>query len=178
MNRSNAGFTLLELIITITVIVLLVALALPNAQTMINRNRLVAKTNDIVTAINLARSEAVTRAANAGACPSADGAICSAGDWDLGWIVWVDANGDAAYTPGEEVRVSNIASSGNVNERVTVVAGGNVNNGITFTPLGMTTLAGPGIFTLTHTNAMQNRQITVSPFGQITTVCAGAACPP
>lgn len=160
----------MELIITITVIVMLVALALPNMQSLINRNRLVGKTNDIVTAVNLARSEAVTQSAIAGACPSADGFNCTANDWDLGWIVWVDANGDGAFNLGEEVRVNNTGTSGRADERVTVVSSGNVANGIIFTPTGMTTMVAPGTFTVTHPTTAQGRLVTLSQFGQLTTV--------
>lgn len=167
----------MELIITLTVIVLLVALALPNFQTLLNRNRLIGKTNDIVTAINLARSEAVSQGVAAGACPSLDGINCTAGAWNQGWIVWADTNGNAAFEVGEEVRVNNTATSGNAAEVVTVAASGNINAGVVFTPLGMTNNAANATFTLNHTNARQSRMITLSPFGQITTVCMGDACP-
>ena len=177
MKHSNAGFTLMELIITITVIVMLVALALPNMQTLLNRNRLIGKTNDIVTAINLARSEAVTRGTAAGACPSADGFACAAGTWNQGWIVWVDGDGNGAFNPGEEVQVNNTGTSGTAAELVTTVASGNINGGVVFTPLGMTTLGAPATITITHANAQQARMINLSPFGQLTTVCVGAVCP-
>jgi len=167
----------MELVITITVITLLVALAVPNMQSILNRNRLIGKTNDIITAINLARSEAVTRSSTAGACPSTDGFACSAGDWNQGWIVWVDNNGDSIFNAGEEVHVNNTATSATAAEQVTVAASGNINAGVTFTPLGMTTLAGPATFNIDHTNARQGRVITLSPFGQLTTVCSGEACP-
>ena len=167
----------MELIITLTVIVLLVAVALPNFQTLVNRNRLVGKTNDIVTAINLARSEAVSQGVAAGACPSPDGVNCVIGAWNQGWIVWADTNGNATFEIGEEVRVNNTASSGTAAEVVAVVASGNVDGGVVFTPLGMTNNVANGTFTLNHTNALQSRVITLTPFGQITTVCMGQSCP-
>lgn len=171
MKHSNAGFTLMELIITLSVIVILVALAVPSFQSGLNRNRLIAKTNDIVTALNLARSEAVTSGITAGACPSADGIICSPGNWDQGWIVWVDNNGSGAFEIGEEVRVNNTPTSTNANERVTAAASANINNGVTFTPLGMTTNGAAATITIDRAHSEQQRLITLSAFGQITTAC-------
>ncbi|MCG8464347.1 MAG: GspH/FimT family pseudopilin [Xanthomonadales bacterium] len=158
MKPQQTGFTLLELIITLTAITVVVALALPSFQNSLNRNRLATKSNDIVTAINLARNEAITRSQIAGVCPSNDGIACANGAWGQGWIVWTDDNGNNAFDANEAVRVNNLASSANPAEQVQVVATAAIDNGITFTPLGFVIEAGGGTLTINDLSGTAGQQ--------------------
>jgi type IV fimbrial biogenesis protein FimT len=93
------GFTLIELITTLAVAGILVTLAVPSFTEVIKNNRLITQTNDFVTALNLARSEAIRRSDRVTVCKSTDEASCSAGGgWDQGWIVFHDVNGDGVVT--------------------------------------------------------------------------------
>lgn len=60
-TAHGQGFTLIELMITIAVAAVLLAIAIPNFRDLILRNELTTVTNDWVAAVNLARSEAVRR---------------------------------------------------------------------------------------------------------------------
>ena len=86
------GFTLFELIVTVIIVAVLGALALPSFGNAMRRGRMTTETNDLLGAINAARNEAITRAAPVSICPSADGAACSgdATTWNEGWMVFVD----------------------------------------------------------------------------------------
>lgn len=53
------GFTLLELIVTVAVAAVLLALAVPSFQNMIASNALSTASNDFVSALNLARMQAI-----------------------------------------------------------------------------------------------------------------------
>ena len=89
-----AGFTLLELVITIAVLAILLALAVPMFTSTINNNRLAAQANELVTSLQLANSEAVRRNARITVCPSTDGATCAAsGPW-TGWLTIVASNNE------------------------------------------------------------------------------------
>lgn len=94
--RSN-GFTLLELMLTITVGAILVGIAVPSFSDIIRNNRLTAASNDLLRSSQLARSEAVKRQARVVLCASsnamADQPTCSYSAFSQ-WIVFVDADGD------------------------------------------------------------------------------------
>lgn len=101
------GFTLLELMMTVTVAALLLTAGVPSLRSVTMNSRLIAHTNEFVTSINLARSGAVRYQRNATVCLSSnyDAPLptCSAGtDWSNGWIVWVDKDRDAA-TDSDEI---------------------------------------------------------------------------
>ncbi len=98
-----AGFTLIELLVTIAVMVILITIAVPNFLTFIQGNRLTSQANDLVTALNYARSEAIKRGVRVTVCSSNDGASClGSTTWDTGWIVFIDTNGDGAVG-GEQI---------------------------------------------------------------------------
>lgn len=102
LSRRSRGFTLVELMITIAVLVVLLAIALPNFQGTIRSNRVATATNEVISAIALARSEAIKNTRGGGVCPSSTGTQCG-GTWSQGWIVWSDANGNGAFNAGETV---------------------------------------------------------------------------
>jgi len=61
LRLSTRGFTLLELLIVITLIGILATIAVPNFQEMVKRNAVVSQNNELVALINTAKSEAVRR---------------------------------------------------------------------------------------------------------------------
>lgn len=112
----NRGFSLVELMVTLSVAAILVTIAVPSFSDFIKNNRLITQTNDFVTALNLARSEAVKRGDRVTVCKSSDQISCSgSGSWDQGWIVFADVNGDGVVTdPATNVLRVHGSLSGNV----------------------------------------------------------------
>ena len=86
--KRNLGFTLVELMVALAVLVILISIAIPSFMNIIQNSRSAALANSIVIALNVARSEAVKRNALVNLCPSSDGATCMALplDWTVGWI--------------------------------------------------------------------------------------------
>src|SRR5215470_12089665 len=90
MSQIRAsGFSVMELMVTLSIVAILVALATPSFRNFTSSNRVTTVNNDLVTALNLARSEAARRSTPVTVCASADGDTCGANtDWASGWIVF------------------------------------------------------------------------------------------
>lgn len=93
-GRRAGGFTLIEMMVTIAVLAVLVAIATPSFTTVINNNRLTSQANELVAALHTARSEALKINAPVSVCRSADGETCAGanGAWEQ-WVV-VDPDDD------------------------------------------------------------------------------------
>ena len=92
VKKLTRGFTIIELMVTIAVLAVALAIAVPSYTNMLINNRMASKTNEFVASLHYARSEAVKRGANVRTCASTDGVTCATtGDWDQGWIVLVEA---------------------------------------------------------------------------------------
>ncbi|MDQ2703148.1 MAG: GspH/FimT family pseudopilin [Pseudomonadota bacterium] len=101
MRKAPKGFTLIELLVTLAVAAIVVTMAVPSFQSMINGNRLTSAANEMIGSLQLARSEAMRRNARAGVCMSTGtntgvDAACAVANVD-GWITFVDVNDDGAY---------------------------------------------------------------------------------
>jgi type IV fimbrial biogenesis protein FimT len=76
----------MELLFTIAVAAIILSVGVPGFQSYIDNNRAVTHTNDLVTALNVARSEATRRGLPITVCSSSDGVACG-GAWSDGWVV-------------------------------------------------------------------------------------------
>lgn len=117
-NRShNAGFTILEVLATVTVGAILLTVAVPSYQGFIKKNRMSVTTNTLVSDLNMARSEAIKLGKTVILCNSADPTAASPScngtsqDWSTGWIVFVSEDADNIYTAGTD-RLIRVASGG------------------------------------------------------------------
>lgn len=59
MSNKDRGFTLIELMVTVTIAMILVMLAAPSFNDLIQRNRMTSQANDLLSLFQYARSEAV-----------------------------------------------------------------------------------------------------------------------
>ena len=90
--RLQRGFTITELMITLAVMSILVSVAAPSYQDFVATTRLNSHTSEFVTALHLARSEALKRNTTITLCKSSNGTTCAVtGDWSQGWIVFTDS---------------------------------------------------------------------------------------
>jgi type IV fimbrial biogenesis protein FimT len=94
MPGRSRGFTLLELMMTVAVLGVLLAIGVPSFTETIRNNRTAAQANELVLALNVARSEASKRGLPVTIC-AADAARtgcagATASDWGNGWLVFLD----------------------------------------------------------------------------------------
>ena len=119
------GFTLVELLITIAVLAVVLAIAVPSFRSVINRNRLVSASNEVVGALQLARMEAIRRNSRVEICPSTDGATCSGSSWTR-MIVRVASDGEVVRDISVTGRGIVLKGSSNTasNNRIAFVSSG------------------------------------------------------
>lgn len=167
-GARQRGYTLIELVVTVAVAIILVAVAMPTFWTLIEDNRLTAQANDFVTDAYVARGEAVSRGRrvtmcrcvsdSTGKCVDASGDFTcntSAGtNWDQGWIVFVDADEDAEHdgTTEQVIRLHNRLPA-----ELDLIGGNTVADYISFNGRGLTatTTGGLQAGTITLENADQ-----------------------
>lgn len=140
--RKITGFTLIELIVTLTIAGILIALAGPAMKSFILDQRLTTQANDLIADLNLARSEAIKRAANVTICRqggSLSSPSCnSAASWQAGRIVFVDSDGDSTIDSGDTIL--RVRESLDGNNTMTPV-GGVALGSIVIASTGLTTLS-------------------------------------
>jgi len=91
--RYGAGFTLLELLGTITIVLIIFAFGVPILKYTATNNRLVTSINALAGTLAYTRSEAIRRNQQIVVCKSKTGTECTReGDWRQGWLVYVDLN--------------------------------------------------------------------------------------
>lgn len=134
----SKGFTLIELMVTISIGAILLMVAVPSYQTFVSSSRMTAQSNDFLSALQLARSEAVKRGTLVSLCKSSNGTACTvAGTWAQGWIVFVDGS-VAGIVDGTDAIIRVFpAISGNS----TLVGSANIANFISYQSSGSTSLA-------------------------------------
>src|SRR5580698_6945580 len=88
-RAASAGFTMIELMVTVTLVVILGAIAIPSFTYVTNANRVASQINGLLGDIQYARAEAIKEGLSVGICASTDGATCSNNaTWTYGWIVF------------------------------------------------------------------------------------------
>lgn len=109
-GHSSTGFTLIELIVTLSVVSILAFVAIPSIKNILKDHRLSGYTNDLIADLNHARSEAVKRATPVTLCktsnPQSTSPACNttvADKWTTGRIAFVDADSDGVIDSGEQV---------------------------------------------------------------------------
>ena len=111
--KKKSGFTLLELIITVALIGIVTALALPGMRAFSQNDRLTTNINTMIGHLAYARSEAVKNSSQVSICISSNSTNCLGASWEDGWIVYVDADGNGSFvedtTTGEVILRANQA---------------------------------------------------------------------
>jgi type IV fimbrial biogenesis protein FimT len=131
------GFTLVEMLVTLAIGTILLAIALPGYGFLVNSSRLAAVTNDLVSALQLARSEAIKRGLRVTVCKTGNAtaatpACDTAASWQQGWLVFVDGGTKGVIDSGDIL----LRVQGQAALAVTITAGVNYGSYISYLSSG------------------------------------------
>jgi type IV fimbrial biogenesis protein FimT len=154
VGNAISGLTLVELLVTIAVGTILLTAAVPSFREVIANNRVATQANTLVTALNLARSEAVRRGVRVAMCKSGSSTSSTPGcstvaNWEAGWLVFVDNNGDGNCADGDgDGRCDSdngeiLRVAGPLAQGMTLRPGTNYTNWVAYLPTG-TAQGNPG----------------------------------
>lgn len=147
MTRSK-GFTLIELMVTISIAAILMAIAVPSFQNISANNALKSTTRDLVSSINTARSQSISTRTDVIVEPTGQ-------SWDGGWSLnYANAAAEEStdFQPQAGVQVARTDS----------------NDGLIFMSRGGLR-GGPATFTVCHSDLDRGRSISVSFLGKVAT---------
>lgn len=103
---KRRGYTLVELLVVLTTSSILLTIAVPGYAFLVNTSRLASVTNDLVTALHLARSEAIKRGMRVTVCKTSNAMavppVCdTTTSWQQGWLVFVDGGTKGVIDSGD-----------------------------------------------------------------------------
>ena len=135
----QTGFTLIELMVAVAIMGILLAVAVPSFESMVNTNKLVGAANEMVASIQTARMESLRRNRRAIVClsatPDSASPSCSSAN-PTGWITFLDVDANGSFNGNDVLLRSSL-----LKQRVVVLASSNV-----ATPAPTTPAAGELMF--------------------------------
>jgi type IV fimbrial biogenesis protein FimT len=157
--RAALGMSIIELMLTISIVAVLAGLAVPSFTNVIQNSRVRSQASDLMANLAIARAEAAKRGMRVTMCPSTTynsaTPACNTGTlgtaWGQGYIVFADVNADGAFNAGSDVLIMvSEALSGN-NTLTSANFTNNPVNTLQFRPSGSTNLPANGCTLCTPT---------------------------
>lgn len=165
-TRAPRGFTLIELLITISLVTILLLIVSPSFTELIESNKQRTARDLLISALNTAQQQALSKNISVFLCPSSDGITCStlwAGS--TGWLVYEDLDRDGTLDTSEIIVSqinTDISTIANATPLIIFSPTGHVDNASTFTLCG-------------HSTNQVSSQISITRMGTIE-AAAGGLC--
>ena len=172
-----AAFTLIELMVALALAGILAATTAPNWRAFLATSELRDRSEALVRALSVARSEAIKRGTRVDLCPSADRLRCASGaTWELGWLTFVN-DGNAAQ-PASDATILGRESAAAAG--ITIAVNRPVADYISFTSLGHARrhdgALQMGTFTICR-RGQDARKVVLANSGRVRTDVTHEACP-
>ena len=138
---KTQAFTLIELVMTMAIAGILVTIAIPSFNSTLTSSRLTNYANDLVGALNLARSEAVRRGVSVTVRKVDNFSytnLAAGVHWETGWDIFTDINNDGKFDLGDAL----IRTYPQLQSSYTLRGNNNFANYIRYTPLGISNSIG------------------------------------
>lgn len=192
MKSKASGFTLIEVIISVSIVAILASMAVPNLQKFLSSNRLNAASRGLQMDLLYARSEAIKRGFSVSVCVSnanQTGCDSSVDDYAKGWIIFTDynANGDfnpavTADTTGDGIQDSReeiLQVSHGISEGLVIDNAGALEDSITYRSTGQvaTALVSPNDRLYINRAGSAYQNITISVTGRVKTCSVTSPAP-
>jgi len=167
-RRPERAFSLHEALVTLAVVSTVTTIAVPSFLQIVSSQRMTGAVNTLVTALNLARSEAIKRNENVTLCPSGDGQNCQNMDasetvWENGYLLYLDRNENDSPDADETV-VRIFGSSKNLRIRST-----SGRNHVTYRSNGQASGSNLSFTFCTTNNSSPPRTVIVANSGRVRT---------
>jgi len=157
--RHSQGFTLIELLVVVAIIAITLGIGLPSFQSMIASNRLTSSANDMVVALQIARSESIKQVKFAGVSIHTNDAGTTAANK---WITFLNSSTLGAGATDGKLIQSYAAANG-----VTVTS---TDNTPKYRSDGRLTAAAAITITFTTAGSTEQRVLTIQRSGQVSVV--------
>lgn len=168
-----AGFTLMELMVTVAIIGIVTAMSFPFFESVLQNTQLKTNAQTFLTALALTRTEAVRRGTQVTLCASATGTSCTGAAWTVGWVIFTDPDNDQTVDAGETIIRVNGALAG-VTTTLTSTA---FVNSVSYLSTGFTSGVTSGSFSLCDDRgATRGKSIQITTTGRAKSTGAPTSC--
>ena len=96
--KEFTGFTLIELMIAISILALILVVGVPSFRVTIQNNRVITNANELISAVMIARNEAIKRGVNVQIMSNSGNS-----NWTTGWTIITDDNNDGVFNSSPAV---------------------------------------------------------------------------
>ena len=171
--RGDAGFTVIEILVTVAIVAILLALAGPSFRYVTTANRASSEINALLGDMQFARAEAIREGQPVTVCATTDGVACAGAGvaWNGGWFVFSDPGNTGVMPAGAALKFQKAFSS---QDSLQADQGINL---VTFSRDGFAlSLPNPMKFTLKDStaNAQYTRCLSLTIVGALSTQIGGA----
>ncbi len=100
--HRTKGFTLTELIVSISILIITLGLSTPTFAEMIERHNMAQQTDELLASLRFARAQAVNQNLDVYVCRAISSQQCAAStarwaDWSDGWLIFADMNNSRTF---------------------------------------------------------------------------------